>query len=81
MKVITISSMILRLAFILALILGIIFWINPALPAQSQAIKGVHMLLGITVVLCVWAIGLFHCLALPNAFDYGHRFRTYPLEI
>ncbi len=59
MKVITIASMILRVAFVLVLILGIIFWVNPALPAANPALKGIHMLLGIIVVLALWTIGLF----------------------
>jgi hypothetical protein len=58
MKVITITQMILRLAVLLALILGIIFWINPALPDQNSGLKYVHMVLGIIVVLSLWIIGL-----------------------
>ena len=58
MKAIKISQMVLRAAFLLALILGIVFWINPSLPDKSQGIQGIHMLLGITVVLSLWFIGL-----------------------
>jgi hypothetical protein len=58
MKALNIALMILRVAVILALILGIIFWANPALPAQNQGLKGIHMLLGIIVVLALWTIGL-----------------------
>ncbi len=58
MKVMKIAQMILRAAFVLVLILGIGFWITPALPAESPALKGVHMLLGIIVVLSLWTIGL-----------------------
>lgn len=58
MKVLTISQMVLRAAVLLALILGIIFWINPALPAQNEGLKGTHMLLGIIVVISLWIIGL-----------------------
>src|SRR5581483_2379416 len=58
MKVVTISQMILRAAVLLALILGIIFWINPGLPAQNQGLKDVHMLLGFIVVISLWVIGL-----------------------
>lgn len=58
MKVLTIALMILRVAVLLALILGIIFWINPTLPQANPGIKGIHMLLGIIVVLALWIIGL-----------------------
>lgn len=58
MKVMTIAQMILRAAVILALILGIIFWINPALPQQNQGIQGIHMALGFIVVLALWTVGL-----------------------
>jgi len=58
MRIVTISQMVLRAAFLLALILGIIFWVNPGLPAQNEGLKGVHMLLGIIVVLSLWIIGL-----------------------
>ncbi|HEY1350824.1 MAG TPA: hypothetical protein VGF67_14470 [Ktedonobacteraceae bacterium] len=58
MKVVTIAQMTLRTAVLLALILGIAFWISPALPAQNQALKDVHMLLGFLVVLALWVIGL-----------------------
>ena len=58
MKFLTISQMILRVAVLLALIIGIVFWINPGLPAQSPAVKGIHMLLGIIVVLALWAVGV-----------------------
>ena len=56
MRVITISSMILRVAFLLVLILGISFWAGWIAP--SQGFKGIHMLLGIIVVLALWIIGL-----------------------
>jgi hypothetical protein len=58
MKAIKISQMVLRAAFLLALILGITFWVNPALPAESPLIKGIHMLLGLTAVISLWVIGL-----------------------
>lgn len=58
MRTITIAQMILRVAVLLALILGIIFWINPALPQANPGVKGIHMLLGIIVVLALWTIGL-----------------------
>lgn len=58
MKVMNIALMVLRVAFLLALILGIIFWANPALPAQNTGLKDVHMALGIIVVLSLWIIGL-----------------------
>lgn len=58
MKALTIAQMILRVAVLLALILGIIFWINPALPQANPGVKGIHMLLGIIVVLALWTVGL-----------------------
>jgi len=57
MKVMKIAQMILRLAFLLALILGIAFWVDQALPA-NEGIKGLHMLLGIILVLSLWTVGL-----------------------
>ena len=56
MKVIKISQMVLRAAFVLALILGLCFWANLIQP--TQAFRGIHMLLGILVVLSLWIIGL-----------------------
>lgn len=58
MKVMNIALMILRASVLLALILGIIFWINPALPEQNQGLKDVHMALGFIVVLSLWLVGL-----------------------
>lgn len=58
MKVLKIAQWVLRIAFLAALIIGLIFWANPALPAESQAVKGVHMLLGIIVVISLWIVGL-----------------------
>ncbi|HEY0752687.1 MAG TPA: hypothetical protein VGD98_01815 [Ktedonobacteraceae bacterium] len=58
MKALTITQMILRATALLALVLGLIFWGNPALPYTNPALKGIHMLLGILVVLSLWAIGL-----------------------
>jgi hypothetical protein len=53
MKVLTITQMILRLAVLVALIFGILFWLNIA-----TNLIPVHMLIGIIVVLCLWIIGL-----------------------
>jgi hypothetical protein len=58
MKVVTIALMTLRATVLLALVLGIIFWVNPGLPGQNQALKDTHMLLGFLVVLSLWLIGL-----------------------
>ncbi len=57
MKAITIAQMVLRLAFVLVLTLGILFWINDTL-TNNPALTGIHMLFGITVVLALWVIGL-----------------------
>lgn len=49
-----ITSMILRVCALIALILGIIFW--------STTIRGVwipvHMLLGLIIVVCLWILGV-----------------------
>ncbi len=58
MKVLKIAQWVLRIAFLLALILGLAFWGQPGLPAQNPALKGIHMLLGIIVVLALWTVGL-----------------------
>lgn len=56
MKVIRICSMIVRVSFILALILGLGFWFGWWAPSQS--ITGIHQLLGIIFVLGLWGLGL-----------------------
>jgi hypothetical protein len=53
MKVVTISLMVLRLAVLLALILGILFWTG-----NAQSLTLIHMLLGFIVVISLWVIGL-----------------------
>ena len=53
MRVINISIMVLRLAVLLALILGILFWTGNALNLTF-----IHMILGFIVVISLWAIGL-----------------------
>lgn len=58
MKVMKISQWVLRITVLLALILGLMFWGQPGLPAQNPGLKGIHMLLGILVVLALWAVGL-----------------------
>lgn len=58
MKFLKIAQWILRVAAILALLIGLAFWGQPGLPAENPALKSVHMLLGIIVVLSLWAIGL-----------------------
>ncbi len=58
MKVMKIAQWILRVAVILALLLGLMFWGQPGLPDQNPGLKGIHMLLGIIVVLALWTIGL-----------------------
>lgn len=58
MKVVTIALMTLRATVLLALVLGIIFWVNPALPGQNQVLQDTHIGLGFLVVLSLWLIGL-----------------------
>ncbi len=53
MKVLNITIMVLRVAVLVAVILGILFWVNVALNLIP-----LHMLIGIIVVLCLWIIGL-----------------------
>ncbi len=53
MKALTILVMILRVAVLLALILGILFWTG-----NAQNLTLIHMTLGIIAVLTLWAIGL-----------------------
>lgn len=55
MKVIRISSMIVRATFLLALILGLGFWLG--FVPVSPSFTGIHMLLGILFVLGLWGIG------------------------
>ena len=58
MKVMKIAQWVLRIAFLLALIIGLAFWGQPGLPASNAALKGIHMTLGIIVVLALWTVGL-----------------------
>jgi hypothetical protein len=58
MKVLKIAQWVLRIAFVLVLLLGLAFWGQPGLPASNPALKGIHMLLGIIVVLSLWTVGL-----------------------
>jgi len=53
MRVITISDWILRIGVLLAIILGILLWTG-----NFDAIRPIHMLIGIIVVLALWTIGL-----------------------
>lgn len=55
MRTITISLMILRLAVLLALILGILFWTGSV---NSAGLTLAHMMLGLIVVITLWLIGL-----------------------
>ena len=51
-----VASRVGRIAFILALLLGIGFWIN--LISPSGVVVVLHMLLGLTLVGAVWYLGL-----------------------
>ena len=53
--VVRVSLMVLRVAVLLALILGILFWTNVS---NSTALMVVHGLIGIVVVLSLWVLGL-----------------------
>lgn len=56
MKFLRISSMTLRITFLLAIILGISFWAGWIAP--SPGLRGIHMLIGILFVLSLWGIGV-----------------------
>jgi hypothetical protein len=56
MKALTIAQMTLRVAGLLVLILGIAFWAGWL--QETQAILGIHMILGIIVVLALWTLGV-----------------------
>ncbi len=64
MKIITICAMIVRAAFLIALILGLGFWFNWWAP--TPAIRGIHMLLGFIFVLALWGVGLAQGFVLKN---------------
>jgi hypothetical protein len=53
MKVMTIAVMVLRIAVLVALVMGIIFWTG-----NLENLQRVHMLIGFIVVLSLWVIGL-----------------------
>ena len=53
MKVLTIAVMVLRIAVLVALVMGIIFWTG-----NLENLQLVHMLIGFIVVLSLWVIGL-----------------------
>ena len=53
--VVRVSLMVLRIAVVLALILGILFWTNVS---NSTPLMVVHGLIGIVVVLSLWVLGL-----------------------
>jgi hypothetical protein len=55
MRAITISIMVLRLGVLLALILGILFWVGVV---QNDTLTLIHMLIGFVVVISLWVIGL-----------------------
>jgi ABC-type polysaccharide/polyol phosphate export permease len=54
--VVRISLMVLRLCVLLAVILGVLFWLNVISPAGT--IRDVHQTLGILVVVTLWIIGV-----------------------
>jgi hypothetical protein len=55
-----VSIMVLRVAALLALILGILFWIDviPGADSLSNPITSVHMMLGIIVTICLVILGI-----------------------
>lgn len=57
--VVRVSLMVLRVAVLLALILGILFWTNVS---DSTGLMVVHGLIGIVVVLSLWVLGISQAL-------------------
>ena len=53
MRTINISLMVLRVAWIVTIILGILFWTG-----NADSLTPIHMLLGIIIVISLWVIGL-----------------------
>src|SRR5579862_6488287 len=53
--VVKIADMVLRIAGLLALILGLVFWVGNV--DSGGTLGDVHMLLGIIVVLSLWVLG------------------------
>src|SRR5690348_10384882 len=51
-----VSIMVLRVAALLTLILGILFWTNVRSPDSPLGL--VHMLSGIIITLCLWILGI-----------------------
>ncbi len=51
-----IASNVLRACALVALVLGILFWVNPNLTTQS--LQGIHMLFGILVVIALWVLAI-----------------------
>ena len=56
--VVRISLMVLRTCVLLAVILGILFWIGVVSPTENSPQLAVHMLLGLLVVLSLAIIGV-----------------------
>lgn len=56
--VVRISLMILRLAVLINLVLGILFWINTIDPDANTGIKLLHIVLGILAVISLFTIGI-----------------------
>ena len=77
MKVMKIAQWVLRIAFLLALIIGLAFWGQPGLPYSNPALKGIHMLLGIIVVLSLWTIGLAMGLGRVKGASFGLAIGTF----
>lgn len=64
MKLIRICSMTVRVTFLLALLLGLSFWVGWLAP--TPAFRGIHMLLGFIFVLGLWGVGLVQGFVLKN---------------
>jgi hypothetical protein len=53
-----ISLFVLRICVVLAVILGILFWLNIINPDTNSTILSVHQTLGLLTVLTLWIIGV-----------------------
>ncbi len=69
MKLLKIAQMTLRTAWVFALILGLAFWIGWITP--NAGMRGIHMLLGIIVVLALWLMGIAQGLTKGGSLGIG----------
>jgi hypothetical protein len=71
-----ITVMVLRICGLLALIIGILYWVK----VLNSSIVNIHMLLGILVVLSLWVLGYF-ILTAPKGANLGLAIGAFALGI